>query len=129
MKKWMEQFRVEDWVVVWVSIPLLALAAIVPAGLPKVPATLLGGATEVGDNVVIGGNDITGLHEAYDHMKIAAGMFAETVDQLYDALRRTCRHVDPAVNRIAFVKRFETNFMQHSRIPPFSSMSGNPGID
>ena len=56
MKKWMEQFRVEDWVVVWVSIPLLALAAIVPAGLPKVPATLLGGATEVGDNVVIGGN-------------------------------------------------------------------------
>ena len=30
MKKWMEQFRVEDWVVVWVSIPLLALAAIVP---------------------------------------------------------------------------------------------------
>ena len=44
MKKWMEQFRVEDWVVVWVSIPLLALAAIVPAGLPKVPATLLGGA-------------------------------------------------------------------------------------
>ena len=44
MKKWMEQFRVEDWVVVWVSIPLLALAAIVPVGLPKVPATLLGGA-------------------------------------------------------------------------------------
>jgi len=44
MKKWMEQFRVEDWVVVWVSIPLLALAAIVPAGLPKVPATLLGAA-------------------------------------------------------------------------------------
>ena len=44
MKKWMEQFRVEDWVVVWVSIPLLALAAIVPAALPKVPATLLGGA-------------------------------------------------------------------------------------
>ena len=44
MKKRMEQFRVEDWVVVWVSIPLLALAAIVPAGLPKVPATLLGGA-------------------------------------------------------------------------------------
>ena len=40
MKKWMEQFRVEDWVVVWVSIPLLALAAIVPAGLPKVPAAV-----------------------------------------------------------------------------------------
>ena len=44
MKKWIEQFRVEDWVVVWVSIPLLVLAATVPGGLPKVPATLLGGA-------------------------------------------------------------------------------------
>lgn len=44
MKKWMEQFRVEDWVVVWVSIPLLALAAVAPSALPKVPATLLGGA-------------------------------------------------------------------------------------
>lgn len=43
MKKWMEQFRVEDWVVVWVSIPLLALAAVAPSALPKVPATLLGG--------------------------------------------------------------------------------------
>lgn len=40
----MEQFRVEDWVVVWVSIPLLALAAVAPSALPKVPATLLGGA-------------------------------------------------------------------------------------
>lgn len=44
MKKWMEQFRVEDWVVVWVSIPLLVLAAVAPSALPKVPATLLGGA-------------------------------------------------------------------------------------
>ena len=40
----MEQFRVEDWVVVWVSIPLLVLAAVAPSALPKVPATLLGGA-------------------------------------------------------------------------------------
>ena len=44
MKQWMEQFRVEDWVVVWVSIPLLVLAAVAPSALPKVPATLLGGA-------------------------------------------------------------------------------------
>ena len=42
MKKWMEQFRVEDWVVVWVSIPLLLLASLIPADLPSVPATLVG---------------------------------------------------------------------------------------
>ncbi len=42
MKKWYEQFLVEDWVVVLVSIPLLALAALVPALLPSVPATLVG---------------------------------------------------------------------------------------
>ena len=42
MKKWMEQFRVEDWVVVWVSIPLLLLAVLIPADLPSVPATLVG---------------------------------------------------------------------------------------
>lgn len=29
---------------VWVSIPLLVLAAVAPSALPKVPATLLGGA-------------------------------------------------------------------------------------
>jgi len=44
MKKWYEQFLVEDWVVVLVSIPLLALAALVPALLPSVPATLVGSA-------------------------------------------------------------------------------------
>lgn len=42
MKKWIEQFRVEDWVTVWVSIPLLILAALVPRELPNVPATLVG---------------------------------------------------------------------------------------
>ena len=44
MKNFFEKLRVEDWVVVWVSIPLLALAAVAPSALPKVPATLLGGA-------------------------------------------------------------------------------------
>lgn len=44
LSKTLEQFRVEDWVVVWVSIPLLALAAVVPGILPKVPATLMGDA-------------------------------------------------------------------------------------
>ena len=42
MKKLIEQLRVEDWVVVWVSIPLLLLAALVPADLPSVPSTLVG---------------------------------------------------------------------------------------
>lgn len=42
MKKWIEQFRVEDWVVVWVSIPLLLLAVLVPTDLPSVPSTLVG---------------------------------------------------------------------------------------
>ena len=44
MKNFFEKLRVEDWVVVWVSIPLLVLAAVAPSALPKVPATLLGGA-------------------------------------------------------------------------------------
>lgn len=44
MKKLIEQLRVEDWVVVWVSIPLLILAALVPGLLPNVPSTLFGGA-------------------------------------------------------------------------------------
>ena len=42
MKNFIEQLRVEDWVVVWVSIPLLLLAALIPADLPSVPATLVG---------------------------------------------------------------------------------------
>ncbi len=42
MKKFLEQFRVEDWVVVWVSIPLLLLATLIPTLLPHVPATLVG---------------------------------------------------------------------------------------
>ena len=42
MKNFFEKLRVEDWVVVWVSIPLLLLAALIPAALPSVPATLVG---------------------------------------------------------------------------------------
>ena len=42
MKNFFEKLRVEDWVVVWVSIPLLLLAALIPADLPSVPATLVG---------------------------------------------------------------------------------------
>lgn len=42
MKAFFEKLRVEDWVVVWVSIPLLALAALFPAEMPRVPSTLIG---------------------------------------------------------------------------------------
>ena len=42
MKNFFEKLRVEDWVVVWVSIPLLLLAALIPADLPNVPSTLVG---------------------------------------------------------------------------------------
>lgn len=42
MKKWFEQFRVEDWTAVWVSIPLLVMAVLVPKNIPSVPSTLVG---------------------------------------------------------------------------------------
>lgn len=42
MKKWLEQFRVEDWVAVWMSIPLLLAAIFVPKSIPSVPSTLIG---------------------------------------------------------------------------------------
>ena len=42
MKTLLEKLRVEDWVVVWVSIPLLALALLIPDRLPNVPSTLVG---------------------------------------------------------------------------------------
>ena len=37
MKTFFEKLRVEDWVVVWVSVPLLLLAAFVPGNLPGIP--------------------------------------------------------------------------------------------
>lgn len=42
MKEFCEKLRVEDWVVVWVSIPLLLLSALFPSVMPSVPSTLLG---------------------------------------------------------------------------------------
>ena len=42
MKNWLEKLRVEDWVAVWVSIPLLLLAALIPHLIPNVPSTLVG---------------------------------------------------------------------------------------
>ncbi len=42
MKNLLEKLRTEDWVVVWVSIPLLLLAIFIPRELPSVPSTLVG---------------------------------------------------------------------------------------
>lgn len=42
MKNFFEKLRTEDWVVVWMSVPLLALALSVPSDLPSVPSTLVG---------------------------------------------------------------------------------------
>lgn len=41
MKKWLAQFKTEDWVVVTVSAVLLALAALIPNYLPRIPKDLL----------------------------------------------------------------------------------------
>ena len=40
MKKWVSQFKTEDWVVVAVSVLLLALAILIPNHLPKIPKNL-----------------------------------------------------------------------------------------
>lgn len=40
MKKWVSQFKTEDWVVVAVSTVLLALAILIPNQLPKIPKNL-----------------------------------------------------------------------------------------
>lgn len=40
MKKWFSQFKTEDWVVVAVSIVLLALAILIPNHLPRIPKNL-----------------------------------------------------------------------------------------
>ncbi len=42
MKNRFEKLLTEDWVVVWVSVPLLLLAALAPHYLPYVPSTLIG---------------------------------------------------------------------------------------
>lgn len=42
MKKFLEKLRTEDWVTVWVSVPLLLLAIFIPKELPSVPSTLVG---------------------------------------------------------------------------------------
>ncbi len=42
MKAFFDKLRVEDWVAVWMAIPLLLLAFFVPNLIPEVPKTLVG---------------------------------------------------------------------------------------
>ncbi len=42
MKAFFDKLRVEDWVAVWMAIPLLVLAVLVPGLIPEVPKTLIG---------------------------------------------------------------------------------------
>lgn len=42
MKNWLKQFASEDWMAVWVSIPLLAAALLCPADMPVIPSTIAG---------------------------------------------------------------------------------------
>ena len=61
MKNLLEKLRVEDWVAVWVSVPLLLLSALVPRSLPAVPATLVGSVAWYNDafrDDVMGGRDV-----------------------------------------------------------------------
>ena len=39
MKQFLEKLRVEDWVTVWLSIPLLLLAIFIPHSVPSIPST------------------------------------------------------------------------------------------
>ena len=40
-------------------------------------------------------------------------MLAETVNELNDSLRLCCRDIDPGLDIISFVYRFETYFIEH----------------
>ena len=42
MKQFLEKLRVEDWVTVWLSIPLLLLAIFIPHSVPSIPSTFIG---------------------------------------------------------------------------------------
>ncbi len=44
MKKWLKQFTSEDWIIVFAGAIILALAAIFPSAMPKMPKSLMTGA-------------------------------------------------------------------------------------
>ena len=61
--------------------------------------------------VIIGRDDIAGLHKIHDHMEISSGMLSEAVHQLNDSAWLCCRNVNPALHIISLIKRFKTYFM------------------
>ena len=61
--------------------------------------------------VIIGRDDIAGLHKIHDHMEISSGMLSEAVHQLNDSARLCCRNVNPALHIISLIKGFKTYFM------------------
>ena len=62
-------------------------------------------------HVIVGRNDIAGLHKIHNHMEISSGMFSEAVHQLNDSARLRCRNVDPTLHVISLVKGSKTYFM------------------
>ena len=68
-------------------------------------------------HMVVGGDDETSIHKGDDHMQVAAGMLAEAVNQLHDALGRAGRHIDPAGDLVATVVGIELDLMQHGSLP------------
>jgi len=65
--------------------------------------------------VVVGRHDEAGVHERHDHVEVAAGVLAEAVDQLHDALRLAGRDVDPPRHLVSVVRRWKADFMQHGK--------------
>ena len=61
--------------------------------------------------VVVGCNDIAGLHKIHDHVQISSGVLSEAVHQLNDAARLCCRNVNPARHIISLIKGSKTYFM------------------
>ncbi|WP_436327151.1 hypothetical protein [Brevibacterium sp. FAM 27836] len=68
--------------------------------------------------MVIGDDGESGVEEGRDEVKVASGVFAETVDEMNDSGRRGGRCVKPAVDGIAVVARSEVDFInRHGRTP------------
>ncbi len=73
-----------------------------PGVAPVAPRVVGDGGGAMSD-VVVCGHDEARVHERDDHVEVAAGMLAEAVDELDDALGLAGRNVDPARDLIAVV--------------------------
>ena len=81
---------------------------------PVTPAVILHCGFAVA-HMVVRGHDEARIHELDDHVQVAPGVLAESVDQLDDAVGFGGRNVDPAVNGISLVIRLECDLMKHVR--------------